>query len=101
MTDKPYNAGDEIQVKEREKKEKTGRDRELDDLKSILETRSGRRFICRLLDASEFLGVCQSMNAHIYFLEGKRSIGKLIFHDVMKIAPEAYSLMGKERDEKL
>lgn len=99
MTDKPFNAGDETQVKERAKKEKTGRDRELDDLRVILETRHGRRFIWRMLSASELFAVAEVMNASIYALEGKRKLGKLLFNDVMEAAPEAYLLMMKESKE--
>lgn len=99
MTDKPINLGDESQVKERAKKEKVQYDRELDDLKLILSTKSGRRFIWRLLAESGMFTVSQAMNASIYFLEGKRSIGKLLFEDMTKVSPEAWALMLKESKE--
>lgn len=99
MSDKPFNAGDETQVQERGKKEKFGRDREMDDLRSILASRSGRRFIWRFLVASELFAVSEVMNASIYALEGKRKLGKVLFNDVMEAAPEAYLLMMKESKE--
>ena len=99
MSDKPFNAGDEEQVKGRAQKEKTGRERDLEDLRGILSTKSGRRFIWRLLAASELFAVAEVMNASIYALEGKRKLGKLLFNDVMEAAPEAYLLMMKESKE--
>lgn len=99
MTDQALNIGDPAQVQERSKKAKTARDIELDDLRAILATKSGRRFIWRLLAASELFGVSEVMNASIYALEGKRKLGKLLFLDVMEAAPEAYLLMMKESKE--
>lgn len=99
LTDQAFNAGDETQVKERTKKVKSERERELDDLREILKTRGGRRFIWRLLSASELFAVSEVMNASIYALEGKRKLGKLLFNDVMEAAPEAYLLMMKESKE--
>lgn len=99
LTEEPFNAGDEAQVKERTKKVKTARERELDDLRAILDTKGGRRFVWRLLAASELFAVSDVMNASIYALEGKRKLGKLLFNDVMEAAPEAYLLMMKESKE--
>lgn len=99
LTDKAFNAGDEDQVKERGRKQKTERERDLDDLRAILDTKGGRRFIWRLLAASELFAVSEVMNASIYALEGKRKLGKLLFNDVMEAAPEAYLLMMKESKE--
>lgn len=99
LTDKAFNAGDEEQVKERGKKQKTERDRELDDLRAILDTKHGRRFIWRLLGATELFSVSKVMNASIYALEGKREVGKMVYGDLMEANPEAYLLMMKESKE--
>jgi hypothetical protein len=99
MTDKPFNAGDESQVKERIQRAKTARENELDDLKLVLDTKPGRRFIWRMLVASELFAVAEVMNASIYALEGRRKLGKLLFNDVMEAKPEAYLLMMKESKE--
>lgn len=99
LTDQAFNAGDESQVKERSKKARTVRERELDDLREILATKGGRRFIWRQLEATELFSVSKVMNAAIYALEGKREIGKALFQDVMEAQPEAYLLMMKESKE--
>ncbi len=99
LTDKPFNAGDAEQVKARDKKQKTVRDRELDDLREILATKGGRRFVVRMLESTELFAVSKVMNASIYALEGKREIGKLLFGDLMEAQPEAYLLMMKESKE--
>ena len=96
---KPANAADESQLAELAKKELRGRDRELADLREILATKGGRRFVWRLLNASELFSIAEVMNASIYALEGKRKLGKLLFLDVMEAAPEAYLLMMKESKE--
>jgi hypothetical protein len=96
---KPVNAADESQLAELAKKELRGRDRELEDLREIVSTRGGRRFVLRLINASELFSTADVMNAGIYALEGKRKIGKLLFNDVMEAAPEAYLLMMKESKE--
>jgi hypothetical protein len=96
---KTFNAADETQLAELAKKELRGRDRELEDLREILATKSGRRFVWRLLNASELFSIAEVMNASIYALEGKRKLGKLLFLDVMEAAPEAYLLMMKESKE--
>jgi hypothetical protein len=94
-----YNAGDEGAVKERTKKVKSARDRELDDLRAVLATREGRRLVWRLFEQTEMFSVSKVMNAAIYALEGKREIGKLLFNDVMEAKPEAYLQMMKESKE--
>lgn len=99
LTDKGFNVGEPEQVKELAKKQKTERERELDDLRAILATKQGRRFIWRLLGATELFSVSKVMNASIYALEGKREIGKLVFGDLMEAEPQAYLLMMKESKE--
>jgi hypothetical protein len=99
VSDQAFNVGDAEQVAARGKKQRTERERELDDLREILNTKGGRRFVWRLLGASELFGVSEVMNASIYALEGKRKLGKLLFLDVMEAAPEAYLLMMKESKE--
>jgi hypothetical protein len=96
---KTFNAADETQLAELAKKELRGRDRELEDLREIVSTKGGRRFVLRLINASELFSTADVMNAGIYALEGKRKIGKLLFNDVMEAAPEAYLLMMKESKE--
>lgn len=99
MSDEAFNAGDEEQIVARGKKQKTVRERELDDVRDILQTKGGRRFVRRLLEATELFAVSKVMNASIYALEGKREIGKLLFSDLMEAQPEAYLLMMKEQKE--
>lgn len=99
MTDKPINLGDESQVKERTQKVKSVRERELDDLKSILATKPGRRFIWRMLSECKLFAVSEVPNASIYMLEGKRTIGKSLFADVWDADEDAYKLMRKESKE--
>jgi len=100
---KPYvsNAADKGQVKEASKKQKLGRDQELEDVRHVLSTKAGRRFYWRLL---AFSGLYQSSadgRGNIWLLEGQRNVGLLLNVDMMEANPNAYLLMIKENQEEV
>src|ERR1035437_4197059 len=71
--------------------------RDEDDLRSILKTVYGKRFISRLLIST---GVTRTGvdfdNANLtYFNAGMRSIGNALMNEVIRINPEAYNDMRK------
>lgn len=83
-------------VKSADNKHKRARDIELDDVKWILSTPQGRRFMWRYLGEcgvfkSSFVGQYQT-----FFNEGERNIGLKLLADVNDAHPEAYVLMMKE-----
>jgi len=92
------NAADEQQVKKAKQKEKTWRDRQLDDLYSILSTPQGRRFIYRLIndlchyDKDDF-----NNSGSITFKSlGERNIGRIIKSDCCESSLKLYQLAEKE-----
>ena len=91
-----FNAGDESHVNERRKKEKSGRDQELEDIRHVLATRQGRRFYWRYLSECGVFRTSFVTNATIYFNEGRRSIGLHLMADMNEAAPESFVLMQKE-----
>lgn len=100
MTDKTYNAGDEEQVAERTKKGKSGRDRELDDIRFVLSDKRGRRFYWKKLsDCGVFRTSFTGSSNQTCFNEGQRSVGLILLHDLMEADPEKYLLMTNEHKE--
>jgi hypothetical protein len=83
-------------LKGAEQKQKRQRDIELDDVKWILSTPQGRRFMWRYLGEcgvfkSSFVGQFQT-----FFNEGERNVGLKLLADVNDAHPEAYVTMMKE-----
>jgi hypothetical protein len=90
------NAADEKQVKEGAKREKSHRDREIDDIRQVMSSPQGRRFIWRLLG---HCGVYESIweaSAKIHYNAGKQDVGHFLLAEVVQANEELYSLMIKE-----
>lgn len=91
------NAADEKQVKDAERKGKLAKDNELSDVKFILSTEAGRRFIWKTLERCKVYELSFNHSGAITsFNEGMRNIGLIILSDVMGASPEAYLQMMKE-----
>ena len=77
------NASDKEQVRHADKRLETRRLQELEDIRKVLETPSGRRFYWRILS---MCGITKQTYIDgnpngTFFLEGKRSIGNELFSD--------------------
>lgn len=90
------NIADEIKVKESEQKGKRFRERELMDMKAILETDYGRRFVWRYMGLTGIFQTSFTGNSTTFFNEGKRDIGLKLLADVTEAKPDAYLLMASE-----
>jgi len=90
------NAADPAQVKEAERKERFGRERELEDVRFILQTLQGRRLIWRYLALCGVFRTSFTGNSHTFFNEGERNIGLKLLADVNEADPESYLKMMKE-----
>lgn len=94
------NAGDSRQVKDGKIKEEIRRDDELNDLRSILSNKEGRRFVWGLLTQCGVFKVSYVGNANdTIFNEGKRNIGLKLLQDVTTANPDLYLKMAKESEE--
>lgn len=95
------NAADENQVKGADRKQKSARDRELNEVCSILETVQGRRYLWRLLERCGVYKTSFDTNgSRVYFNEGQRNIGLSILAEVNDANPNAYVTMMKEAKER-
>lgn len=90
------NAADEAQVNEAAAKEKRGRARDLEDMRFILETAQGRRFIWRQLGECGVFKSSFTGNSTTFFNEGRRDVGLKLMADVMDAKPDAYLQMAEE-----
>ena len=94
------NAGDKKQVEEAAGKERRGRMREIDDIKAILATPQGRRFLWRMMG---FCGITESVftgkNASTHYRAGKQDVGHFVLGEIVEAAPERYLEMMKENQK--
>lgn len=95
------NAADEQQLADSKKRNKAGRDQELDDLRTVLGTPQGRRFYWRTLGECGIYRTSYTGSSNsTCFNEGKREIGLRLMADLMEAAPEKYILMQQEATAK-
>lgn len=82
-----FNAADEKQVSEQEKKNENARKQELEDLRDILRTHQGVRFFRRLVADSRIFHSSFTGNSQTFYNEGWRAFGLKLLADVMEAAP--------------
>jgi hypothetical protein len=97
--DKAFNAAEEAQVKDRRRKDERVRDIELADMKKIMATREGRRFVWRLLDRAGVFRTSFTGNSTTFFNEGMRNMGLMVIGDVMAACADQYVVMMNESKE--
>lgn len=92
------NAADVKQVKKAGDVEKNRRRQELLDIKSVMETESGRRLIWRIVNVICHVDSQSSEHSgsQTYFNEGERNIGRILKSDVYEAAFDEYQKMERE-----
>jgi hypothetical protein len=98
MTDRALvsNAGDAKQVRKAGITEKLRRERELDDLRRLMDTDYGRRHVWLQLCRCKIFETSFTGNNTTFFNEGQRNIGLMLLADINEVCPEAYLVMLKE-----
>lgn len=74
----------------------TEREYELEDVKALMATESGRRFVARLMEVAGIYRCSFTGNSTTFFNEGQRNVGIQIFADIQIACPEQYSKMLDE-----
>jgi hypothetical protein len=92
----PRNIGDEGQVRERNAQARLIREQEANDVRSLLNSEEGRRYLWRLLSRCRVYKSSFTGSSETFFLEGQRHVGLAILDDIMDAEPDAYLLMIKE-----
>jgi len=93
------NAADAEQVEKAKQKVESRNDRRLNDVREVMNSKRGRRFMWELLD---FCGIFKTSLAdehQIFYNEGMRNVGLKLLADVNEASPDAYLLMLKESKE--
>lgn len=67
-----------------------------EDLKTVISTPEGRRFIWRMLDHCGVFRSVFSPSAHIYYNSGKQDVGHFLQGEIGRDFPDLYQLMVKE-----
>ena len=93
------NLADKEQVKSAERKEKDRRRQEVEDLKEILSTKSGRRFIWRLLEHCKVFESIWHPSALIHYNAGKQDVGHFIMAEIISADTSAFQKMMEENCE--
>lgn len=86
-------------VNEYKKKEDRKLQRDFDDLKAVLSTRNGRRFLWRTLSNCGVFELSYTGTSETYFREGQRNIGLKLMSEINDADKTAMSLMMRESME--
>ena len=86
----------EAEQEKRLEAEKLEREVFLNDVRHVLSSVQGRRFVWRILDMAGVYRSSFTGNSSTFFNEGARNIGLRVLSDVMDAKPEAFLLMQQE-----
>lgn len=99
MDKKPVvsNAANSKQLSEAELLIKLGRDKELNDLRAILDKEEGRRFFWRMLGHCRNFASCyDASGSRVYYNVGRQDVGHFIMSEILEANQDAYFLMMGE-----
>ena len=93
-----YNASDETQVKKARKTAEVTEAHMLNEVRRIMGSTPGRRWIYKFLEMSHVFGmsIIFGQPDRSAFNEGERNIGNMLLADVQNAAPELYLKMIAE-----
>lgn len=93
---KVMNAADENQVQAVERKMKEERRQELNDLRTVLSSESGRRLVWRILTKCKTFGSVWDNSARIHYNSGQQDLGHFIMAEVIEADEALLFKMMKE-----
>lgn len=80
----------DVATEEVAKAQDTKRKQEIEDLRSVVSTPSGRRFLKRLLDRTAIYRSTFTGNSNSYFIEGERNIGLFLVAELSAVGRDTY-----------
>lgn len=94
------NVADKEQIKDATRKEKDRRKEEVADLKFILSTVQGKRFLWRLLEQCKtFESVFSPESMRMSYSAGRQDLGHYLMAEIMDAEPEAFIEMMKQKGD--
>lgn len=94
--EEPLDLGDEAQAKTSRKREKLRNEQDREDVRVVMSTPGGRRFLARLLERSGINRSSFTGNANTYFNEGQRNLGLFLQAELVDTSPDLYLTMLSE-----
>lgn len=95
------NISDPEQVKKSELKEKDKRKQELNDLRTLLSSVSGRRFVWRVLEECNTFGSVYSKDHSVTsYLSGKQDLGHFLMSEIISADPNLMIRLMKDNNRK-
>lgn len=91
--------GQTARRKESEDERRARRVAEGEDLRRVMSTASGRRFVWGQLERAGVFRSSFTGNSETFFREGQRNIGLMLLADVNEFCPEQYLTMLMESKE--
>jgi len=82
--------------RETQEERRQRRERELNDIRAVLSTREGRRFVWRLLTIGSLFRTTFTGNSTSFFLEGHRNVALLVLNDIQKVDPNSFGTLWAE-----
>lgn len=94
---KPVDTGDPEQIEDRKDKDALRMEQEVADLTKIMEARSGRSFMWRLLgQCGVYRSSFSADLAEMAFSEGRRNIGLWLVRELERVDPALFAKMQQE-----
>ena len=93
------NSADQSQVKEAERKNRDKRKQQVLDLKEILSTEAGKRFMWRLVGKSNVFSSVWENSAKIHYNAGQQDFGHFLMSEWMEADSESFIQMMKKANE--
>jgi hypothetical protein len=84
------------EVEEQESRLKIVKDRTINDLKQILETKEGRRWVFGLLEKCHVFHSVMTGNSYTFFNDGMRQVGLSIIEELGAVDPNMFGNMFAE-----
>jgi hypothetical protein len=79
-----------------DQRDKLIRDRELDDLRAVLDLPHGRRLLWRLMGEAGLFSTVWDPSSKIHYKAGQQDFGRYILLEVVAARPDAYPQMISE-----
>lgn len=95
------NAADPKQVRLAERKEKDARELELSDLRELLKTEPGRRFVWRVLGHCQLFSDIWDPSSRIHFNAGVQHVGNWLTAEIIAANEESFFLMMRENQARV
>ena len=100
MTRKRYSRPTKEVVDKNELEQKKRQALERSDLREVLETAGGRRFVWRLIEFCKVFHSIWDNSSRIHYLEGQRNVGLMLLNALEDVDPEmVYKIAMENRKE--